>query len=192
VRCRPKVEAALPLDIRQLHDYGLLKPGTEGSVLLRSSDGAQIGTAQIEVGTATVRLRLAGVARSVPTLLRIARTACPFGGTRPWLRCRRCSSRRAILYGLDEDGGFSCRKCMKLVFSSQDESKMNRLRRKQNRIESKLAGPYRLARPKGQHWATFRRLCRDLNTVLAKQNHIQAQSARKFLDRHGWPPPDAV
>jgi len=32
VRCRPKVEHYLALDIRKLQDYGLLEPGTEGAV----------------------------------------------------------------------------------------------------------------------------------------------------------------
>jgi hypothetical protein len=36
VQIRFKVERYLPLDIRRLHSYGLLKPGTEGSVLLKS------------------------------------------------------------------------------------------------------------------------------------------------------------
>jgi hypothetical protein len=76
---------------------------------------------------------------------------------------------------------------MGLVYSSQDETKMNRLYRKQDRLEAKLTGKYRLARPKGMHWATFWRISRDLNTVLTKQEHLRAVSARKFLDRHGWP-----
>jgi hypothetical protein len=86
------------------------------------------------------------------------------------------------------DGSFSCRHCLKLVFSSQDASKLNRLLRKQNKVEAKLTGPYRCARPQGMHWATFRRITRDLNTVLVKQDHLRALSARKLLDRIGWPP----
>jgi hypothetical protein len=107
VRCRPKVEHYVALDIRQLHDYGLLKPGTEGSVLLKSADGRQIATASFLIAPSKLRVQLEGVRCSVPTEIRIERTACPFGGTRPWLRCRRCNSRRAVLYGLDEDNSFS-------------------------------------------------------------------------------------
>jgi hypothetical protein len=40
VRCRPKVEHYVALDIRKLQDYGLLRPGTEGSVLLDSDGGS--------------------------------------------------------------------------------------------------------------------------------------------------------
>jgi hypothetical protein len=187
VRCRPKVERYLALDIRRLHDYGLLKPSTEGSVLLKSADGRQIATASFLIAPSKLRVQLEGVRCSVPSELCIERTACPFGGTRPWFRCRRCNSRRAILYGLDEDNSFSCRRCMGLVYSSQDETKMDRLYRKQDRLEAKLTGKYRVARPKGMHWSTHRRILTDLSSVLRKQEHLRAVSARKFLDRHGWP-----
>jgi hypothetical protein len=76
---------------------------------------------------------------------------------------------------------------MRLVYSSQDETKMNRLYRKQDRLEAKLTGKYRVARPKGMHWSTHRRILTDLASVLRKQEHLRAVSARKFLDRHGWP-----
>lgn len=187
VQRRLKVERHLPLDIRQMHDYGLLKPGTEGSVLLKSADGRKIARAGFLIAPLKLRVQLEGIRFSLPTELCIERTPCPFGGTRPWFRCRRCESRRAILYGPDEDGSFSCRRCMGLVYSSQDETKMKRLWRKQNRIEAKLAGRYRCARPKGMHWTTLRRISGDLSTVLRKQDHLFAERARKFLDKHGWP-----
>jgi hypothetical protein len=148
-RSRPKVEHYVALDIRKLQDYDLLKPGTKGSVLLKSADGRQIAPASFLIARSKLRVRLEGVRCSVPTELCIERTGCPFGGSRPWFRCRRCNSRRAILYGLDEDNSFSCRRCMRLVYSSQDETKMQRLWRKQDRLEAKLTGKYRLARPKG-------------------------------------------
>jgi hypothetical protein len=187
VRCRPKVERYLPLDIRQLHDYGLLNPGTEGSVLLKAADGRRIATASFLIAPSKLRVQLESVGCSVPTEICIERTRCPFGGTRPWFRCRRCNSRRSILYGPDEDGSFSCRRCMGLVYSSQDETKLQRLERKQNRLESKLAGEYRVARPKGMHWSTHSRILTELNSVLRKQDHLRAMSARKLLDRIGWP-----
>jgi len=187
VRCRPKVEHYLALDIRKLQDYGLLKPGTEGSVLLRSADGRQIATASFLIAPFKLRVQLEGVRCSLPTEIRIERTPCPFGGTRPWFRCRRCNARRAVLYGLDEDNSFSCRRCMRLVYRTQDQTKLQRLYLKQDRIEAKLTGKYRLARPKGMHWATFWRISRKLNSLLRKQEHLRAISARKFLDRHGWP-----
>ena len=187
VRCRPKVEHYLALDIRQMQDYGLLKPGTEGSVLLRSADGRQTATASFLIAPSKLRVQLAGVRCSVPTEICIERTPCPYGGARPWFRCRRCNSRRAILYGLDEDNSFSCRRCMGLVYLSQDETKLQRLYLKQDRLEAKLTGKYRLARPKGMHRSTHMRILTDLASVLRKQDHLRAVSARKFLDRHGWP-----
>jgi hypothetical protein len=64
---------------------------------------------------------------------------------------------------------------------------MNRLYRKQSRLEAKLTGEYRVARVKGMHRSTHMRILTDLNSVLVKQQHLRAVSARKFLDRHGWP-----
>jgi len=187
VRCRPKVEHYVAFDIRRLRDYGLLEPGTEGSVLLKSADGRQIATASFLIAPSKLRVQLEGVRRSLPTEICIERTPCPYGGIRPWLRCRRCNSRRAILYGLDEDNSFSCRRCMGLVYRSQDETKLQRLYLKQDRLEAKLTGKYRLARPKGMHWSTHRRILTVLASVVRKQEHLRAVSARKFLDRHGWP-----
>jgi hypothetical protein len=182
-----RVEHYLPLDVRQVAVYGLLKPGIEASILLRSADGRNVATANLDIGSDRLCLCLSDSLRAVPSEIRFERAPCRFGGTRPWFHCPRCNSRRAVLYGLDDHGSFSCRRCMSLVYSSQDETKMDRLRRRQSRIQAKLAGPYRMGRPKRQHWATFRRISRDLNSVLAKQNHLRAESARKFLDRHGWP-----
>lgn len=187
VQNRFKVERHFPLDIRRLHRYGLLKPGTEGSVPLKSADGRRIATASFLIAPSKLQVQLENVRCSVPTELCIERTPCPFGGTRPWLRCRICNSRRSILYGLDENGSFSCRKCMGLVYSSQDETKLQRLWRKQDRLEAKLIGKYRVARPKGMHRCTYNRILTKLNSVLRKQEHLRAVSARKLLDRIGWP-----
>ena len=155
VRCRPKVEHYVALDIWQLQRYGLLEPGTEGSVLLRSADGRQIATASFLIALSKLRVQLEGVRRSLPTEICIERTPLR-NGTRPWFRCRRCNARRAILYGLDEDNSFSCRRCMGLVYRSQDQTKLQRLYLKQDRLEAKLAGKYRLARP-APHEAPFTR-----------------------------------
>ena len=141
---------------------------------------------RLEVEKDRLRLSLRDAPRSAPTIVRVEHAACPFGGTRPWFCCPRCDSRRLLLYA-DSDGLFGCRRCLKLVFSSQDEGKMHRLLRRQERLHSKLGSPYRMGRLKGMHWATFRRICEDLNSVLRKQQHLRAESARRFLDKHGWP-----
>jgi hypothetical protein len=77
---------------------------------------------------------------------------------------------------------------MGLVYSSQDETKLQRLWRKQDRLETKLTGKYHVARPKGMHRSTHNRILTELNSVLRKQEHLRAVSARKLLDRIGWPP----
>jgi hypothetical protein len=105
VRCRPKVEHYLALDIRQLHDYGLLKPGTEGSVLLKSADGRQSATASFLIAPSKLRVQLDGVRCSVPTDICIERVACPFGGYRSWLLCPRCVSGNSSALPVTRRGG---------------------------------------------------------------------------------------
>src|SRR4051794_38640037 len=46
----------------------------------------------------------------------LVRTACPFGGSRPWILCP-CGRRVGVLF--DAGGGFFCRVCLKLRYSSQ-------------------------------------------------------------------------
>jgi len=77
---------------------------------------------------------------------------------------------------------------MHLVYAGQDERKMNRLWRKERKLEAKLAGRY-CGRPKGMHWRTFERISTELNDVLGKQHRLFIDGARRLLDRMGWPPP---
>jgi hypothetical protein len=46
----------------------------------------------------------------------IVRTACHYGGTRPWWLCPRCGDRRAVIYG-SADSRFGCHGCMRLAFA---------------------------------------------------------------------------
>jgi hypothetical protein len=117
-------------------------------------------------------------------------TPCPYGGSRPWFRCPRCNARRAVLHGLANDGRFGCRGCLNLVYTVEDERKMNRVWRKRGKIEAKLVSGWK--RPKGMHWATFRYRSFQLNEVLEKEHALFIKAARKYLDRTGWPPPAAV
>ncbi len=48
------------------------------------------------------------------------RTRCPFGGSRPWLVCPGCGTRRAVLFCVG--GLFRCRVCHDLAYRSTRES----------------------------------------------------------------------
>jgi hypothetical protein len=49
----------------------------------------------------------------------IIKTACHFGGSRPWFRCDACGSRVAVIYRAGDQ--FACRSCCKLSCASQHE-----------------------------------------------------------------------
>lgn len=81
----------------------------------------------------------------------IERTACNYGGSRPWFLCPGCGGRRAVLY--DSGHGYECRRCTRLVHTSVTEDKFHRLRRKRGKLLERLR-EYDV-RPKWKRWATF-------------------------------------
>ncbi|MDR5748025.1 hypothetical protein QCE73_33070 [Caballeronia sp. LZ029] len=66
-------------------------------------------------------------------------TACTYGGTRAWFECPHCRRRAALLYLSRQ---VACRQCFSLAYPSQSEDAFGRMRRKQLKIEVRLAsGP---------------------------------------------------
>lgn len=89
------------------------------------------------------------------------RTACNYGGHRPWFLCSNCRRRVAVLYGAGKY--FLCRHCYDLTYASQQEGKVDRLMRKSRKIRRRLQAGEDLSkpilfRPKHMHHATFDRL----------------------------------
>lgn len=108
--------------------------------------------------------------RDIHQEVRLARTACHLGGSRPWFICPRCSGHAATIY---LHGWPACRKCSRLVYQSQSDDEIDRSWSRTYRIMSRLGrgheGPYAVPRrPKGMRTATFDRLwhewCREEET----------------------------
>ena len=143
------------LDVRQWHKRRLLWPGYSGTWSWSNSrTGEQTGSIgfRIEQGAAVLNYSLSGEPRvqRVPIL----RTACTYGGTRPWFGCPNCGARVAVIYM--RRGGFYCRKCARVNYYSQSEDDCGRAWRKQQKAEAKLGANW--ARPKGMHKATREKL----------------------------------
>jgi hypothetical protein len=164
--------------------------GTELCLPLRTSAGGPVAVIRLRIGSERLSFGSVDGAGRIRGGARIERTPCRFGGTRPWLLCPRCNSRRSILYGIDKNGGFSCRGCMKLVYCSQDERKMVRLWLKERKLEKKLRGPSG-TKPKSMHWTTYNRVSAALSEVRAKETALFIRGARAYLDQNGWPPSGA-
>lgn len=186
-RYRPKCEHYLPLDVRTLARRGLLEPGRDVFLPLQAPESRQSECLRLRVRPdhlllSSAELRLPAKVFRVP----VERVRCGYGGTRWYLLCPQCASRRVTLYAADGSGAVACRICLGLVYASQDERKMDRLWRREDRIRRSLGGGF--GKPKGMHWSTYGVIAAELRNNLTRQHRLFIDSARRLLDRIGWPP----
>jgi hypothetical protein len=144
--------------VRRLHRDGHLSGGAYRLHWTWPS-GAQIAldTSPGEV-TMVYRYRKADEWRDVRQRVTVVRTACHYGGARPWFLCPYCGRRVAILYLWNVP---QCRRCARLVYSSQSLDALARSWRRTGKIEARLKGDaeeWDYTRPKGMRQATFERL----------------------------------
>lgn len=148
------------IDLRYMKKQGLLKPGT-GGTFSWSSGGQQTGSIAYSYYGDRLELNYRVNGEPVQDSIRIARTACNYGGHRQWFICPSCGKRQVVLYGLA--GLFRCRKCHGLPYSSQMESNSDRASRKANKLRKRLGGEEGAlnpipSRPKGMHYKTYDRI----------------------------------
>lgn len=184
---RRKCEHLLRLDIRALSREGYLRPGLS---LTRqwSRDGEPVGTIGLRIASDHVRLMYTWTPRgSDPQQfdypVRIDRTPCRYGGSRPWFHCPRCQWRRAVIYGVASDGRFGCRRCMRLAYAGEAEDAVGRLWRKQRKLEAKLGENFR--KPKGMHSRTYARIFAKIDDVEERKDAAFCLGALAFLRRNG-------
>lgn len=168
------------VDIRGLQRCGALRPGRT-STSRWSRNGEVVAWIQLRSEEDRVWLAYRHRRNDEPWKdenysIAIERTACHYGGSRPWFRCpaRGCGRRVAILYG---GAIFACHHCYRLAYESQKETPHGRALSQTQAIRVKLGGSPSLfeafpGRPKGMHWRTYERL-------RMKANEAQNQS---------WPP----
>jgi hypothetical protein len=153
------------IDIRWLNKHGYLRPGNIGK-LSWSQRGKETGSIiyRMEIGSMILNYRYRyrdGEWQAVEQDIHFNRTPCNYGGHRWWFLCPRCSRRVAVLYGAGKY--FLCRHCYGLTYSSQQESRPDRLMRKSRNIRKQLGGGNNLLdpfpfKPKNMHWKTYYRL----------------------------------
>jgi hypothetical protein len=157
------------IDIRRWKLDGLLVPGKafECKWLFKGNVIAQISV-RVEAGRVLLsyRHKTAGSDwRAEEYWVSLDYTPCNLGGKRPWFLCpaRGCGRRVAIRYG---GGVFACRHCYGLAYRSQREHETDRAARRANIIKARLGWQLGILnrpgwKPKGLHWKTYRRLCRE-------------------------------
>jgi hypothetical protein len=98
---------------------------------------------------------------AVTTVYLIEETRTYFGGRRLWFRCPRCDGRCRVLYGTWR---IACRRCHRLRYLSQRETKEDRATRQMLKIVKRLnpddPDPCNdlPEKPKGMHWSTYDRM----------------------------------
>jgi len=98
----------------------------------------------------------------------IDHTPLNYGGSRRWLVCPCCLSRRMALY---IDGTkLACRVCLDLRYESQHENRRELAMRTANRMRAALGWKPGIANPPGRkppymHWRTFMRMERELDRL---------------------------
>ena len=154
------------LDVRKVQREGLLRPGHSFGWSWKR-DGETIAYINIKADTDRVTLDYrsrsnGGEWQAMNYPVRLAWTACHYGGQRAWWLCPAvgCGRRVAVLYG---GSVFACRHCQKLAYKSQRETPDDRATRRADKLRDRLgwvAGILNDAgdKPKGMHWQTFWRL----------------------------------
>ena len=168
-------ESQHKIDIRWLKKQGYLRSMNFGS-LSWSRGNKQTGSIgfRMEADRMVLDYRhrpRGGEWENVEQVVLFDRTSCNYGGHRTWFFCPRCWRRVAVLCGAGKF--FLCRHCYNLTYTSQQESRADRLMRKARKIRKKMGGGDSLVdffpdKPKNMHWKTYWRL----REVSEQANHL--------------------
>ena len=183
---RQKCEGCVRLHVRELSRRNLLAAGASTYLHLKAAQGTRSALLRVRgLGQHVELMHSRGVSgEKCCYRVHIEWQPCHFGGQRPWLRCPRCGSRRAVLFGFAPDGLFGCWGCMDVVYASQDARKMERLWGQQSKLECKLDAWCRT--PQRIPWRKLRTVCALLDEVLLKQDRLFCEGARALFKRRGW------
>ena len=154
------------LDVRKVQRDGLLRPGHSfGWSWTRGGETMASINIKVDSGGVTLDYRQrdrGGEWQAMNYPVRLAWTACHYGGQRAWWLCPAvgCGRRVAVLYG---GSVFACRHCQKLAYPSQRETPDDRATRRADKLRDRLGWEAGIlnsngGKPKGMHWITFARL----------------------------------
>lgn len=149
-----KAEHCLQLDVRDLARRKMLRGGTFSWRWTNTGTGKEVGSIGVVVLESQLALDYSIGGEPRKQYVEIERTACNYGGTRPWFRCPRCDRRVAVLYL--RSGSFVCRHCGSVVYGCQSEDAMGRAWRLQRKLEKRLGENGQ--REKGMHATTRERI----------------------------------
>jgi hypothetical protein len=138
------VEGTRKLKISELHRRGMLVPGAAGPwYWTYADDGTVTRIVRLRYGT-HLEIVMEHRGETVGQRVRVERTACHLGGSRPWFRCH-CGRRVATLF--DGGGAFACRRCLQLSYSIQREAARYRPLHRAQSLRMKLGGSGNMMAP---------------------------------------------
>jgi hypothetical protein len=166
-KTRSQVENRRAIDVLLFYRLGHLRAPSQFS-LHWSQSGKPYGSIAVRTEDGAVTLgwqsrALGGEWQGVEQRVPLDWLPCkPFGGRRPLFRCPQCEGRAVRLYlALRE---FSCRRCARLNYLSQQEPPRGRGELRMRRINLRLGGSGSRAeglpaKPKWMRWRTYYRWC---------------------------------
>lgn len=167
-----KAEQLQRLDIRQLHQRGLLDVGTY-SAWCWTRNGEPAGRVAFTVYENSIWLDYRANGRDTAQTIETTETPCAYGGSRRWFACPVCGGRCAVLFM--RASRFACRSCQRVSYSTQSGSKHNRLNMRYHRLLALVEA----GKPKWQRWATFNKLERQLD----RADELATNSLMMFVKR---------
>ena len=176
-----KAEQLLRIEIGRWHRSGYLHAGRSFTWTWHRGDeptgnigvlvnGAESLALQYMVGSDSQR-------RDGSQTIRLAHTACNYGESRPWFVCPVCQRRAGVLYM--RAGRFACRHCQRVSYSSQSGDTLDRMWRKQSKIEARLDP--RWQRPKGMRQHTYKKLMDTLCDLEERRDNALGDFAARLF-----------
>lgn len=173
-----KAEHCRRIDVRRFQREDMLKPGSWAWTWSDRESGEVLASIGITGGYDRLTLNYTVDGNPITEPINITRTKCAFGGSRPWFNCPRCWGRVAVLYL--KQSRFACRKCQRLVYSSQSEDEIGRTWRKQRKLEARLGANW--CKPKGMHRKTRERILE----AIWECESIRDDALVAYMDRVGF------
>lgn len=178
---RVKAEHCLSLDVRRLAAENLLRASFWVWEWRNAESGTATSTLGMFGGADALRLSYSINGQPAEQHIAIDRTACGFGGTRPWFRCPSCCRRVAKLFL--RRGRFACRHCQRLTYASRCEDALDRGWRKQRKLERRLGENW--TRPRYMHLATYERIVAAILACEEQREEALAFSFSRWLSLLG-------
>ena len=113
--------------------------------------------------------------------IRLSQTPCNYGDARPWFVCPVCQRRAGVLYL--RAGRFACRHCQRVSYSSQSCDTLDRMWRKQSRLEARLGEHW--TRPKGMRYRTYEAILDALDDCEVRRNTAFVETAARLFGAMG-------